>query len=105
MSINEKEQKMNKAQFKKADKVVKDSLEEVGELIQTLLSKQDDEYKIFVLEGAMHSIIHILEQHTPSGLYSTQFIVGVLNDTLLAQIHLDVDEEMSDERDESKVLH
>jgi len=99
---------MTKEEKKKSDKVMKDSLDEVTELLETILSKQDDEYKIFVLEGAMHSIIHILEQHTPSGLYSTQFIVGVLNDTLLAQIHLDVDEEMSDERDErdeSKVLH
>ena len=96
---------MTKEEKKKSDEVMKDSLDEVTELLETILSKQDDEYKIFVLEGAMHSIIHILEQHTPSGLYSTQFIVGVLNDTLLAQIHLDVDEEMSDERDESKVLH
>jgi len=99
---------MTKEEKKKSDKVMKDSLDEVTELLETLLSKQDDKHKIFVLEGALHSIIHILEQHAPSGLYSTQFIVGVLNDTLLAQIHSDGNEEMSDERDErdeSKVLH
>ena len=91
---------MNKAEFNKADKVVKDSLEEVGELIQTLLSKQEDKHKLFVMEGAFHAMIHILEEHAPSGLYSTQFIVGALNDTLLAQIYSDVeeDEEASDDR-------
>ena len=91
---------MTKEEFKKADKIVKDSLEEVGELIQTLLSKQEDMHKLFVMEGAFHALIHILEHEAPSGLYSTQFIVGALNDTLLAQIHSDVaeDEEVSDDR-------
>ena len=92
---------MNKAEFNKADKVVKDSLEEVGELIQTLLSKQEDKHKLFVMEGAFHAILHILEHEAPSGLYSTQFIVGALNDTLLAQIRLDCEEdeeEVSDDR-------
>ena len=91
---------MTNEEFKKADKIVKDSLEEVGEFIQTLLSKQDDKHKLFVMEGAFHALIHILEHEAPSGLYSTQFIVGALNDTLLAQIHLDCDEdeEVSDDR-------
>ena len=91
---------MTNEEFKKADKIVKDSLEEVGEFIQTLLSKQDDKHKLFVMEGAFHALIHILEHEAPSGLYSTQFIVGALNDTLLAQIHSDCDEdeEVSDDR-------
>ena len=91
---------MNKAEFKKADKIVKDTLKEVTESLETLLSKQDDKHKLFVMEGAFHALIHILEHEAPSGLYSTQFIVGALNDTLLAQIHSDCDEdeEVSDDR-------
>ena len=92
---------MNKAEFKKANKVVKDSLEEVTELLQTLLSKHEDKHKLFVMEGAFHAILHTLEHEAPSGLYSTQFIVGALNDTLLAQIRLDCEEdeeEVSDDR-------
>ena len=91
---------MTNEEFKKADKIVKDSIEEVGEFIQTLLSKQDDKHKLFVMEGAFHALIHILEHEAPSGLYSTQFIVGALNATLLAQIHSDCDEdeEVSDDR-------
>ena len=97
---------MNKAEFNKADKVVKDSLEEVTKLLATLLHEQDDKNKLFVMEGAFHAILHTLEHEAPSGLYSTQFIVGALNDTLLAQIHSDCEEEeVSDERDENEVLH
>ena len=98
---------MNKAEFKKANKVVKDSLEEVTKLLATLLHEQEDKNKLFVMEGAFHAILHTLEHEAPSGLYSTQFIVGALNDTLLAQIHSDCEkeEEASDERDENEVLH
>ena len=91
---------MTKEEFKKADKIVKDTLKEVTESLETLLDKQEDRHKLFVMEGAFHAMIHILEEHAPSGLYSTQFIVGALNDTLLAQIHSDCDEdeEVSDDR-------
>jgi len=91
---------MTNEEFKKADKIVKDTLKEVTESLETLLDKQEDRYKLFVMEGAFHAMLHILEEHAPSGLYSTQFIVGALNDTLLAQIHSDVeeDEEVSDDR-------
>ena len=91
---------MTNEEFKKADKIVKDTLKEVTESLETLLDKQEDKYKLFVMEGAFHAIIHILEDHSPSGLYSTQFIVGALNDTLLAQIHsaVEEDEEASEDR-------
>jgi len=73
---------MDKAEFKKANKVVTKSLEEVTKLVYKLLEEQDDKHKMFVMEGALHAVIHSLEHEAPSGLYSTQFIVGELNEVL-----------------------
>ena len=99
---------MNKAEFKKADKVVRNSLEEVTKLVYKLLEEQDDKHKMFVMEGALHAVIHTLEHEAPSGLYSTQFIVGALNDVLLANIQRDVEEDNEIEAsspDDSDMIH
>ena len=97
---------MDKADFKKAEKVVSNSLEEVTKLIYKLLEEQDNKHKMFVMEGAMHAIIHSLEHEAPSGLYSTQFVIGTLNDVLLANIQQDMDEEgLTSLPDDSEVIH
>ena len=97
---------MDKADFKKAEKVVSNSLEEVTKLIYKLLEEQDNKHKMFVMEGAMHAIIHSLEHEAPSGLYSTQFVIGALNDVLLANIQQDMDEEsLTSLPDDSEVIH
>jgi hypothetical protein len=97
---------MNKEQFKKADKVVKNSLEEVTKLVYKLLEEQDDKHKMFVMEGALHAIMHSLEHEAPSGLYSTQFIVGALNDVLLGSIRRDMEEdEIESSPDDSDMIH
>ena len=97
---------MNKADFKKANKVVANSLEEVTKLIYKLLEEQDNKHKMYVMEGAMHAIIHSLEHEAPSGLYSTQFVIGALNDVLLANIQQDLDEEgLTSLPDDSEVIH
>ena len=99
---------MNKEEFKKANKVVRNSLEEVTKLVYKLLEEQDDKHKMFVMEGALHAIMHSLEHEAPSGLYSTQFIVGALNDVLLANIQRDVEEDNEIEAsspDDSEMIH
>ena len=99
---------MNEAEFKKANKVVTNSLEEVTKLVYKLLEEQDDKHKMFVMEGALHAVIHSLEHEAPSGLYSTQFIVGALNDVLLASIRRDVEEDNEIEAsspDDSDMIH
>ena len=99
---------MNEADFKKANKVVTNSLEEVTKQVYKLLEEQDDKHKMFVMEGALHAVIHILEHEVPSGLYSTQFIVGALNDVLLASIRRDVEEDNEIEAsspDDSEMIH
>lgn len=99
---------MNEADFKKANKVVTNSLEEVTKQVYKLLEEQDDKHKMFVMEGALHAVIHILEHEAPSGLYSTQFIVGALNDVLLASIRRDVEEDNEIEAsspDDSEMIH
>ena len=99
---------MNEAEFKKANKVVRNSLEEVTKLVYKLLEEQDDKHKMFVMEGALHAVIHTLEHEAPSGLYSTQFIVGALNDVLLANIQRDVEEDNEIEAsspDDSEMIH
>tara|TARA_R110002020_G_scaffold174742_2_gene366265 strand:+ start:1109 stop:1408 length:300 start_codon:yes stop_codon:yes gene_type:complete len=99
---------MNKEEFKKANKVVRNSLEEVTKLVYKLLEEQDDKHKMFVMEGALHAVIHTLEHEAPSGLYSTQFIVGALNDVLLANIQRDVEEDNEIEAsspDDSEMIH
>ena len=97
---------MDKVQIKKAEEVVRKSLEEVTKLIYKLLEEQDNKHKMFVMEGAMHAIIHSLEHEAPSGLYSTQFVIGALNDVLLANIQQDMDEEgLTSLPDDSEVIH
>ena len=99
---------MNKVQIKKAEEVVSNSLEEVTKLVYKLLEEQDDKHKMFVMEGALHAVIHTLEHEAPSGLYSTQFIVGALNDVLLANIQRDVEEDNEIEAsspDDSDMIH
>ena len=97
---------MNKVQIKKAEEVVSNSLEEVTKLIYKLLEEQEDKHKKFVMEGAMHAIIHSVECEAPSGLHSTQFIVGALNDVLLANIQQHMDEEsLISLPDDSEVIH
>ena len=97
---------MNEAEFKKANKVVRNSLEEVTKLVYKLLEEQDNKHKMFVMEGAMHAIIHSLEHEAPSGLYSTQFVIGALNDVSLANIQQDMDEEgLTSLPDDSEVIH
>ena len=99
---------MNEAEFKKANKVVRNSLEEVTKLVYKLLEEQDDKHKMFVMEGALHAVMHSLEHEAPSGLYSTQFIVGALNDVLLANIQRDVEEDNEIEAsspDDSEMIH
>ena len=99
---------MNEAEFKKANKVVRNSLEEVTKLVYKLLEEQDDKHKMFVMEGALHAVIHSLEHEAPSGLYSTQFIVGALNDVLLASIRRDMEEDDEIEAsspDDSEMIH
>ena len=97
---------MNEAEFKKAEEVARNSLEEVTKLIYKLLEEQDNKHKMFVMEGAMHAIIHSLEHEAPSGLYSTQFVIGALNDVLLANIQQDMDEEgLTSLPDDSEVIH
>ena len=99
---------MDKADFNKAEKVVAKSLEEVTKLIYKLLEEQDNKHKMFVMEGAMHAIIHSLEHEAPSGLYSTQFVIGALNDVLLANIQRDVEEGNEIEAsspDDSEMIH
>ena len=89
---------MDEADFKKAEEVVSNSLEEVTKLIYKLLEEQDNKHKMFVMEGAMHE--------APSGLYSTQFVIGALNDVLLANIQQDMDEEsLTSLPDDSEVIH
>ena len=98
---------MDKAQIKKAQEVVANSLEEVTKLVYKLLEEQDDKHKMFVMEGALHAVIHSLEHEAPSGLYSTQFIVGALNDILLASIRRDMEEDDDIESlpDDSEMIH
>ena len=98
---------MNKVQIKKAEEVVRNSLEEVTKLIYKLLEEQDDKHKMFVMEGALHAIIHALEHEAPSGLYSTQFVIGALNDILLASIRRDMeeDDDIASLPDDSEVIH
>ena len=97
---------MDKVQIKKAEEVVRKSLEEVTKLIYKLLEEQENKHKMFVMEGAMHAIIHSLEHEAPSGLYSTQFVIGALNDVLLANIQQDLDEEgLTSLPDDSEVIH
>ena len=97
---------MNKVQIKKSEEVVRNSLEEVTKLIYKLLEEQENKHKMFVMEGAMHAIIHSLEHEAPSGLYSTQFVIGALNDVLLANIQQDMDEEsLTSLPDDSEVIH
>ena len=97
---------MNKVQIKKAEEVVRNSLEEVTKLIYKLLEEQENKHKMFVMEGAMHAIIHSLEHEAPSGLYSTQFVIGALNDVLLANIQQDLDEEsLTSSPDDSDMIH
>ena len=97
---------MNEAEFKKANKVVANSLEEVTKLVYKLLEEQDDKHKMFVMEGALHAVIHSLEHEAPSGLYSTQFIVGALNDVLLGSIRRDMEEDdIESLPDDSEVIH
>ena len=98
---------MNKVQIKKAQEVVANSLEEVTKLIYKLLEEQDDKHKMFVMEGALHAIMHSLEHEAPSGLYSTQFIVGALNDVLLASIRRDMEEDEieASSPDDSEMIH
>ena len=97
---------MNKAQIKKAQEVVANSLEEVTKLIYKLLEEQDDKHKMFVMEGALHAVIHSLEHEAPSGLYSTQFIVGALNDVLLGSIRRDMEEDdIESLPDDSEMIH
>ena len=97
---------MDKAEFKKANKVVTKSLEEVTKLVYKLLEEQDDKHKMFVMEGALHAVIHSLEHEAPSGLYSTQFIVGSLNDVLLGSIRRDMEEDdIESLPDDSEMIH
>ena len=97
---------MDKAEFKKANKVVTKSLEEVTKLVYKLLEEQDDKHKMFVMEGALHAVIHSLEHEAPSGLYSTQFIVGALNDVLLGSIRRDMEEDdIESLPDDSEMIH
>ena len=98
---------MDKADFNKAEKVVTKSLEEVTKLVYKLLEEQDDKHKMFVMEGALHAVIHSLEHEAPSGLYSTQFIVGALNDVLLGSIRRDMeeDDDIASLPDDSEVIH
>ena len=89
---------MKKTEFKKAEDIVVDSLEQTTVLLDKLLSDQDEKHSLFVLEGALHAVIHMAEHLAPSGLYSTQFVVGALNDILLAQIqgHREVESALDD---------
>ena len=97
---------MNKAESKKEDKVVNDSLEEVEKILHKLLDGQNDKHRMLILEGALHAVIHSLEHEAPSGLYSTQFVIGTLNDVLLANIQQDMDEEgLTSLPDDSEVIH
>ena len=97
---------MDKAEFKKANKVVTKSLEEVTKLVYKLLEEQDDKHKMFVMEGALHTVIHSLEHEAPSGLYSTQFIVGALNEVLLGSIRRDMEEDDTESLpDDSEMIH
>tara|TARA_R100001480_G_scaffold92099_1_gene98264 strand:- start:51 stop:344 length:294 start_codon:yes stop_codon:yes gene_type:complete len=97
---------MDKAEFKKANKVVTKSLEEVTKLVYKLLEEQDDKHKMFVMEGALHAVIHSLEHEAPSGLYSTQFIVGALNEVLLGSIRRDMEEDdIESLPDDSEMIH
>ena len=97
---------MDKAEFKKANKVVTKSLEEVTKLVYKLLEEQDDKHKMFVMEGALHAVIHSLEHEAPSGLYSTQFVIGALNDVLLGSIRRDMEEDdIESLPDDSEMIH
>ena len=97
---------MNKAQIKKAQEVAANSLEEVTKLVYKLLEEQDDKHKMFVMEGALHAVIHSLEHEAPSGLYSTQFVIGALNDVLLGSIRRDMEEDdIESLPDDSEMIH
>ena len=97
---------MDKADFKKANKVVTKSLEEVTKLVYKLLEEQDDKHKMFVMEGALHAVIHSLEHEAPSGLYSTQFVIGALNDVFLGSIRRDMEEDdIESLPDDSEMIH
>ena len=97
---------MDKAEFKKANKVVTKSLEEVTKLVYKLLEEQDDKHKMFVMEGALHAVIHSLEHEAPSGLYSTQFVIGALNEVLLGSIRRDMEEDdIESLPDDSEMIH
>ena len=97
---------MDKAQIKKAEEVVSNSLEEVTKLVYKLFEEQDDKHKMFVMEGALHAVIHSLEHEAPSGLYSTQFVIGALNDVLLGSIRRDMEEDdIESLPDDSEMIH
>ena len=83
---------MNKAESKKEDKVVNDSLEEVEKILHKLLDGQNDKHRMLILEGALHAVIHSLEHEAPSGLYSTHFILDALNSSLEAAMRREMEE-------------
>ena len=82
----------NKAESKKEDKVVNDSLEEVEKILHKLLDGQNDKHRMLILEGALHAVIHSLEHEAPSGLYSTHFILDALNSSLEAAMRREMEE-------------
>ena len=105
-----KENTMHKKEFEKADEIVGEALAQITVALGDLLDAQENKFKIFVLEGALHAVIHTLENHVPSGLYSTQFIIGALNESLTAQIRNSEEnsnemQELIDAIDDSEVVH
>ena len=101
---------MTEEEENKAHEIVGESLAKVTIELDKLLKEQDDKHKLFVLEGAIHAIIHLIEDRF-SGLHATQFVIGAVNEFLLAHIHQHINElEEEDDDDpniqnESEMVH
>ena len=100
---------MTEEEENKAHEIVGESLAKVTIELDKLLKEQDNRYKQFVLEGALHAVIHTLEDHAPNGLYFITFIIGALNQVLEAQMHQHMDDLEEEDnlniQDESEMVH
>ena len=101
---------MTEEEENKAHEIVGESLAKVTIELDKLLKEQDDKHKLFVLECGIHAIIHLIEDKF-SGLHATQFVIGAVNEFLLAHIHQHINElEEEDDDDpniqnESEMVH
>jgi len=97
---------MNKAESKKADKAASNGLEEVTKLVYKLLEEQDEKYRQFVLEGALHAVIHSLEHEAPSSLHFTHFILDAVTSSVFDTLRREMEElDVLSSPDDSGMIH